>query len=124
MNTFIIILLFGIIIRGDIMVYGLYEKIKNLRIHSGMSQPQLAERLGVTKSAVNAWEMGMNSPSLSYIIRLAQIFGVSTDYLLGVNERLTVDITNLDELQKQAVTLMIRLFERDNEAISDKNKAP
>lgn len=106
------------------MVYGLYEKIKNLRIHSGMSQPQLAERLGVTKSAVNAWEMGMNSPSLSYIIRLAQIFGVSTDYLLGVNERLTVDITNLDELQKQAVTLMIRLFERDNEAISDKNKAP
>lgn len=106
------------------MIYGLYEKIKNLRVHSGMSQPQLAERLGVTKSAVNAWEMGTNSPSLSYIIRLAQVFGVSTDYLLGVNERLTVDITNLDELQKQAVTLMIKLFERDNEAIADKNKAP
>ena len=106
------------------MIYGLYEKIKNLRVHSGMSQVQLAERLGITKSAVNAWEMGTNSPSLSYIIRLAQIFGVSTDYLLGVNERLTVDITNLDELQKQAVTLMINLFERDNEAIADKNKAP
>ncbi len=106
------------------MIYGLYEKIKNLRVNSGMSQPQLAERLGVTKSAVNAWEMGTNSPSLSYIIRLAQIFGVSTDYLLGVNERLTVDISNLDELQKQAVTLMIKLFERDNEAISEKNKAP
>ncbi len=104
------------------MIYGLYEKIKNLRVHSGMSQVQLAERLGITKSAVNAWEMGTNSPSLSYIIRLAQIFGVSTDYLLGVNERLTVDITNLDELQKQAVTLMIKLFERDNEAIADKNK--
>ena len=106
------------------MIYGLYEKIKNLRFHSGMSQVQLAERLGITKSAVNAWEMGTNSPSLSYIIRLAQVFGVSTDYLLGVNERLTVDITNLDELQKQAVTLMIKLFERDNEAIADKNKAP
>ena len=107
------------------MIYGLYEKIKNLRVHSGMSQVQLAERLGITKSAVNAWEMGTNSPSLSYIIRLAQVFGVSTDYLLGVNERLTVDITNLDELQKQAVTLMIKLFERDNEAIADKNnKAP
>lgn len=106
------------------MIYGLYEKIKNLRVHSGMSQVQLAERLGITKSAVNAWETGTNSPSLSYIIRLAQVFGVSTDYLLGVNERLTVDITNLDELQKQAVTLMIKLFERDNEAIADKNKAP
>jgi len=106
------------------MIYGLYEKIKNLRVHSGMSQVQLAERLGITKSAVNAWEMGTNSPSLSYIIKLAQVFAVSTDYLLGVNERLTVDITNLDELQKQAVTLMIKLFERDNEAIADKNKAP
>ncbi len=87
-----------------------------------MSQVQLAERLGVTKSAVNAWETGTNSPSLSYVIRLAQIFGVSTDYLLGVNERLTVDITDLDDLQQQAVTLMIKLFERDNNISTDKTK--
>lgn len=104
------------------MVYGLYDKIKSLRVHSGMSQVQLAERLGVTKSAVNAWETGTNSPSLSYVIRLAQIFGVSTDYLLGVNERLTVDITDLDDLQQQAVTLMIKLFERDNNLSTDKTK--
>lgn len=106
------------------MIYGLYDKIKSLRVHSGMNQVQLAERLGVTKSAVNAWETGTNSPSLSYIIKLAQIFGVSTDYLLGVNERLTVDITSLDELQQQAVTLMIKLFERDNGVSTDKNKTP
>lgn len=98
------------------MVYGLYEKMRCLREHYGLTQTQLAERLGVTKSAVNAWETGTNSPSLTYIIKLAQIYGVSTDYLLGVNERLTVDITNLDELQKQAVTLMIRLFKRDNKS--------
>lgn len=101
------------------MVYGLYEKMRCLREHYGLTQTQLAERLGVTKSAVNAWETGTNSPSLTYIIKLAQIYGVSTDYLLGVNERLTVDITNLDELQKQAVTLMIRLFKRDNKATEE-----
>lgn len=107
------------------MVYGLYEKIKTLRIQSGMSQVQLAERIGVTKSAVNAWEAGTNSPSLSYIIKLAQVLAVSTDYLLGVNERLTIDITDLDEQQKQAITLMIRIFERDNSQKSDiKNKVP
>lgn len=100
------------------MIYGLYDKIKSLRVHFGMSQVQLAERLGVTKSAVNAWENGTNSPSISYIVKLAQIFGISTDYLLGVNERLTVDITDLDDLQKQAVTLMITLFKRDNKEIS------
>lgn len=100
------------------MIYGLYDKIKSLREQFGMSQVQLAERLCVTKSAVNAWENGTNSPSISYIVKLAQIFGISTDYLLGVNERLTVDITDLDDLQKQAVTLMITLFERDNKEIS------
>lgn len=105
------------------MIYGLYEKIKDLRVNSGMNQVQLAKRLGVTKSAVNSWEMGTNSPSLLYIIKLAQIFGVSTDYLLGVNDRLTVDITALDESQRQAVIFMIRLFERDNAAIADNNKA-
>ena len=103
------------------MIYGLYDKIKSLREHFGMSQVQLAERLGVTKSAVNAWENGTNSPSISYIVKLAQIFGISTDYLLGVNERLTVDITSLDDLQKQAVILMITLFEMDNKEIL-KNK--
>ena len=101
------------------MVYGLYEKMRCLREHYGLTQTQLAERLGVTKSAVNAWETGTNSPSLTYIIKLAQIYGVSTDYLLGVNERLTVDITNLDELQKQAVTLMIRMFKRDNKSAEE-----
>ncbi len=104
------------------MIYGLYEKIKTLRVNSGMSQVQLAERLGVTKSAVNAWETGTNSPSLSYIIKLARIFGVSTDYLLGVNERLTVDITGLDDMQRQSVMLMINLFRQGNSSTNVKKK--
>lgn len=111
---------------GDNMIYELNEKIKNLRTNSGMSQVQLAERLGITKSAVNAWEAGTNSPSLSYIAKLARIFGVSTDFLLGVNERLTVDISGLDDMQRQAVLLMINLFKRDNsfspEKVRDKEK--
>lgn len=107
------------------MIYGLYEKIKKLRVNSGMNQVQLAKRLGVTKSAVNSWETGTNSPSLIYITKLAHIFEVSTDYLLGVNERLTVDISALDESQRQAVVFMIKLFERDNDniAIADNYKA-
>lgn len=95
------------------MIYGLNDKIKQLRVQASLSQVQLAERLGISKSAVNAWEMGTNSPSLNYVIKLSQIFKVSTDYLLGVNDRLTVDITELDDLQRQAVNLMIKLFARN-----------
>lgn len=104
------------------MIYGLYEKIKTLRVNSGMSQVQLAERLGVTKSAVNAWETGTNSPSLSYVVKLSLIFGVSTDYLLGVNERLTVDITGLNDMQRQSVMLMINLFKQGNSSSNGKKK--
>lgn len=111
----------AIIIKGDNMIYELNEKIKNLRINSGMNQVQLAERLGITKSAVNAWESGTNSPSLSYIVKLARIFGVSTDFLLGVNERLTVDISGLDDMQRQAVLLMINLFKRNYGLTSQKD---
>lgn len=103
------------------MIYGLYEKIKELRISSGMSQVQLAKKIGITKSAVNAWESGTNSPSLSYVVKLSQVFGVSTDYLLGVNKQLTADISGLDDVQKQAVLLMINLFKRDNELLKTKN---
>ena len=48
------------------MIYGLYEKIKNLHVNSGKNQVQLAKRLGVTKNAVNSWETGTNSQSLIY----------------------------------------------------------
>lgn len=99
------------------MIYGLYERIKSLRQQMGMSQVQLAKRLGVTKSAVNSWEAGTSSPTLSYLIKLSQVFSVSTDYLLGVNERLTLDISSLDDFQKQAVMLTVKLFERDNAEI-------
>ncbi len=98
------------------MIYGLSDRIRLLRNQKGLNQVQLAERLGISKSAVNAWENGTNSPALIYIIKMSQIFGVSTDFILGVNQRLTVDITGLDELQQQAVTLMVKLFERDNTA--------
>ena len=76
----------------------------------------------MTKSAVNSWEAGTNSPSMIHITKLAHIFGVSTDYLLGVNDRLTMDISALDESQRQAVIFMIKLFERDNIAIADNYK--
>lgn len=96
------------------MIYELYDRIKILRQQASLSQVELAKKLGISKSAVNSWEMSTSSPSLIYIAKLSHIFGVSTDYILGVNNRLTIDITNLDEFQQQAVLHVVRTFERDN----------
>ena len=45
----------------------LAERIKTLREQAGMSQEKLAKRLGITRSSVNAWEMGISTPSTQYI---------------------------------------------------------
>ena len=61
------------------------DTIKSLRETAGLSQSALAKRLGVTRSSVNAWEMGLSIPTAQYIVELSQLFHVSTDYLLGLN---------------------------------------
>ena len=73
------------------------EKIKELRQSFAISQAQLAKRLGVTRSSVNAWEMGISIPSTMYVVELARLFGVSTDYLLGVHHGAVLDVSGLDD---------------------------
>ena len=75
----------------------LAERIKTLREQAGMSQEKLAKRLGITRSSVNAWEMGISTPSTQYIAELAGLFRVLADYLLGLNETATVSIAGLTE---------------------------
>lgn len=75
------------------------SKIKILRQNAGLTQKQLSERLGVTSSVVSYYELSERVPSPEIIVKLANIFHVSTDYLLGVekSQEKTLDISDLDE---------------------------
>lgn len=73
------------------------EKVKFLREQKQMTQTDLAKKLNITRSSVNAWEMGISVPSTQYIVELANLFSVSTDYLLGVEKTSTIDISGLTE---------------------------
>ena len=59
------------------------EIIKELRTERGLSQATLAKEIGVSQKAVDYWERGINEPKASYILALAEFFGVSSDELLG-----------------------------------------
>ena len=59
------------------------ENIRSMRKQHGMMQEQLAEALGVSIAAVSKWERGIAVPDLSYIVGMADLFGVSTDTLVG-----------------------------------------
>jgi len=73
------------------------DRIKALRENKGMTQAALAKQLGVTRSGVNAWEMGLTVPSTRSIVELARLFSVSTDYLLGADRSVSVPVDGLHD---------------------------
>lgn len=86
------------------------EKIRQLREKNNFTQAILAKKLNVTRSAVNAWEMGISVPSTALIVDLAKLFQVSTDYLLGVNETATLDISMLNDKETIILYELVQYF--------------
>ncbi len=63
------------------------ENLSNLRKSNGLSQEQLAEKLGLTRQTVSKWETDQSTPDLVYIIKLSEILSVTTDRLIkGADE--------------------------------------
>ena len=85
------------------------SRLKELRTNAGLTQAQLGNLIGVTKSVISYYELQERSPSPDVLIKLSQIFHVSTDYLLGIAARETVDISGLGH---EDVLLIRNLAER------------
>ena len=62
------------------------DRLKELRLERGVGQVQLAKELDVGKSVVSLWELGKCEPTLSKLIAMARFFGVSIDYLAGLED--------------------------------------
>lgn len=87
------------------------EKIKELRELAGFSQSQLAKRLDVTRSSVNAWEMGLSTPTIQYVVAMAKLFHVSADYLLELESKQTIDLDGYSIEEKEVLYSLIRYFD-------------
>ena len=84
------------------------QRLKELRVQAGMTQLQLAQRMGVTKSVVSFYELQERTPSPDILVKLSGIFKVSTDYLLGIDPRETIDISGLS---REDIAIMRALAE-------------
>ncbi len=71
--------------------------LRKLRLQERLTQQQLAAKLGVTKSVVSYYELQERYPSPEILIKLAAIFHVTTDYLLGLDHKEAIDLSGLDE---------------------------
>ena len=81
--------------------------LKELRMQKSLTQEQLAKRLWLTKSIVSAYELGTRFPSLDVLIKLSYTFNVSTDYLLGINRKRVLDVSELNDGQIALINNLI-----------------
>lgn len=89
------------------------DRIKQLREQRNLTQAELARLLGITRSSVNAWEMGISVPSTQYVVELSHLFKVTTDYLLCVDAA-TINVSGLTESDIQLLHSIIAHLREKN----------
>ena len=101
------------------MIVELGEKLKNLRINSKLTQKQVAKRLMITPTSVSGYEKGTRYPSLTMLVKLAALYHVTTDYLLGYDNTALPESRqiNVDGLSENEIRIVAELVE----ALKSKN---
>lgn len=96
------------------------ELLKSLRLSAGLTQKQLAKKLGISKNAVSYYEKSLRCPSTDILIKIAKVFHVSTDFLLGLDhEKQTFDLGMLTDRERDFLRSVYR-FLCDKDHDSDK----
>ena len=85
----------------------LSKRIHELRSGMGWSQVELARALNVSKQTVSNWENDNIQPSIDMLVRLAKVFGVTTDYLLGLEDAPRLDVSGLSDSAIAHLSLLI-----------------
>ena len=93
-----------------------------MREENNYSQTALAKRLGISRSAVNAWEMGISIPSTQYVVELAKIFKVSADYILDIEKSETINIGFLKKEEKEIINTLLNYFRKYRFAVDFMNQ--
>ena len=96
------------------MVYDFGLRLKELRKKKGLTQEQVAKRLNLTKASISGYENNTITPPNDMLARLALLYGVSTDYLLGLDKQESSVISDLTQSQKEIVTMLVNEFKINN----------
>lgn len=98
------------------MIQGLAQRLRNARLNSNLTRKQVAENLNVSESLIGLYESSNRQPTIQTLMKLASLYHVTTDYLLGC-EAVEADILSLSGLtdkQKQVLTLTAQCFREQN----------
>lgn len=91
------------------------DRLRFLRKCNGTSQIELGKAIGFSRSAIRNWEVGATKPSLEDIVKLANHFQVTTDFLLGMDKNRTIQLDFISDRAFVAVSNMIKVIREDYE---------
>ncbi len=106
-------------------MYLFRERLKDLRDELRIDQKEMGKKLNVSQSAYGYYEQGRNEPSLETLVKIAQIFDVTTDYLLGlsntrenpvyysVSDKVSLSSTEMETLQQMKATSFLDELSQD-----------
>lgn len=86
------------------------KRLKDLRNSKNLTQKQVSERLGIAVSTLSGYELEEKHPSYFVLMKLARLYDVTTDYLIGMAEKRSIDVTGLSEREINAVAEMVTLL--------------
>ena len=88
--------------------------LKKLRLQRNLTQKELGSFIGLSKAVVSKYETGIGYPNFDTLICIADFFGVTTDYLLGVEKEKTINVSTLTDSQIALLQHLISEFNASN----------
>lgn len=90
------------------------ERLRQLRTARGLTQAQLSDLLGGSKMMISSYESGSRFPPYPTLVKIANLYGVTIDYLLGAEKHKTLNTDGLTDEQLQLMKAMIDELRRAN----------
>lgn len=100
--------------------YNFGEILLNLREKKGLTQNQLAQRLGLQNSTISKYETAVNPPPALMIRKIAKVFDVSSDFLLGLETAGTISLHGLTDEQTRIISDLTELFRLQNSSLKNR----
>ena len=89
------------------MVYDFGYRLRELRLSKQMTQAQVAKRLNLSKTTISGYENNIKTPSIDVLVRLANLYGVTSDYILGIEKKKVLVIDGLTENEERILKALI-----------------
>ena len=104
------------------MIVELGEKLKQLRTEKHLRQDQVACLINVERSSISLWENDLRQPTYTALVKLAKLYGVTTDYLLGCSNDRTVDVSGLTAVEAAMISDLVASMTAKNKKLEELRK--